>query len=311
MPRALEHPAFRGPAFTVVGILPVEEEPDVSATVSALEQLIAREGAGTLLAAGPVGHELMVRISDVAFVNRCRLVAVMPTEVLAGHHPVVVWEGESPLVQLSRDVYSAWQMQLKRAVDVVGATLGLVVISPVLALAMFAIRLESPGAAFFRHERVGKNGRRFACLKLRTMRADAEEILQSDPALLDTYRRNDYKLPDHLDPRVTPLGRLLRRTSLDEVPQLWNVLVGDMSLVGPRPLIAEELEQYDGTSSVLLSVRPGMTGAWAVSGRHHVGYPRRAELELAYVRRWSLLADARILAKTLGAVLDPGTEPIG
>jgi exopolysaccharide production protein ExoY len=310
VPRALEHPAFRGPRFTVVGILPVDEDPNIEATVLALQQLIAREGAGTLLAAGPVGHELMARASDVAFVNRCRLVAVMPTEVLAAHDPIVVWEGERPLVQLSRNVNTGWQPKAKRALDVVGASILLAALSPLLALAVVAIRLESRGPAFFRHRRVGKGGDRFSCLKLRTMRQDAEEVLQNDAELRAAYIRNDYKLPDHADPRVTALGRILRRTSLDEVPQLWNVIVGEMSLVGPRPLIAEELEHYAGTSSVLLSVRPGVTGAWAVSGRHHVGYPKRAELELGYVRRWSLATDLRILAKTFGAVLDPGSEPV-
>jgi lipopolysaccharide/colanic/teichoic acid biosynthesis glycosyltransferase len=310
IPRALEHPAFTGAPFNVVAVLPLEEDHDTTSAVTALEQLVLLHGAGTLLAAGPVGHDLMARASDVALLHRCRLVAVMPTEVLAAHQPVVVWEGDSPLVQLSREAHPAWTAWVKRAIDIVGAAMGLLLATPVLLLAIIAIRVESPGPAFFRHWRVGRNGRRFACLKLRTMRANAEEALTRDSALLDAYRRNDYKLPDDLDPRVTRLGRLLRRTSLDEVPQLVNVLRGEMSLVGPRPVIEEELAHYQGTEGVLLSVRPGLTGAWAVAGRHHVAYPRRAELELSYVRRWSLANDASILLRTPRAILDPGTEPL-
>ena len=310
VPRALEHPAFNDAAFSVVGVVPLDEDPDVAEALSALEKFILTEGAGTLLAAGPVGHELMARVSDLALVHRRRLVAVMPTEVLASHDPIVVWEGESPLVQLSRQGKRGWQSGAKRALDIVGASVGLLVAAPVLALAALAIRLESPGSPFFRHWRVGLGRRTFACLKLRTMRANAEEVLAGDRLLREAYERNDYKLPDDQDPRVTPVGRVLRRLSLDEVPQLWNVLVGDMSLVGPRPVVAQELEHYAGTSDVLLSVRPGLTGAWAVSGRHHVAYPRRAELELAYIRRWSLVEDVRILLRTPSAVLDPGTGEI-
>jgi lipopolysaccharide/colanic/teichoic acid biosynthesis glycosyltransferase len=168
-----------------------------------------------------------------------------------------------------------------------------------------AIRLESRGPALFRHRRAGRHGVVFQCLKLRTMRVDAEAVLQSDGAMYEAYLQNHYKLPDDSDPRITRLGRLLRRTSLDELPQFWNVLVGDMSLVGPRPVVAEELSLYGEDSALLLSVRPGLTGAWAVGGRHGVGYPERCELELRYVREWTLRTDLRILARTVNAVVQP------
>ena len=129
---------------------------------------------------------------------------------------------------------------------------------------------------------------------------------RSDPKLYAEYRRNHYKIPDDQDHRVTPLGRLIRRTSLDELPQLWNVLIGEMSLVGPRPVVEEELAHYSAASDLLLSVRPGITGLWAVSGRHSIGYPQRCDIELAYVRRWTLLVDASAIARTIGAVLRPG-----
>jgi exopolysaccharide production protein ExoY len=192
--------------------------------------------------------------------------------------------------------------------DVVGASLGIVALSPVMAVVALAIRLESKGPALFKHWRVGRDGARFACLKFRTMTEDAEQVLAGDAELKALYRENNYKLPEDMDPRVTRLGKLLRRTSLDELPQLFNVFVGDMSLVGPRPVVEEELEHYRGSERLLLSVRPGMTGAWAVNGRHHVGYPARAEMELRYVRTWSVRRDFGILAGTVSAVMDPGSD---
>lgn len=196
-----------------------------------------------------------------------------------------------------------WSLAAKRAFDVVASLLGLIVVAPVLAALAAFIWLESPGPPLFRHERVGLGGRRFGCLKLRTMRPDAEEQLRANPALYDEYLRHHFKIPDDRDPRTTRIGRWLRRSSLDELPQLWNVLVGDMSLVGPRPVVAEELTVYQGSRTLLLSMRPGITGMWAVSGRNCVGYPERCELELSYVREWNAWMDARILLATVGAVL--------
>jgi lipopolysaccharide/colanic/teichoic acid biosynthesis glycosyltransferase len=134
------------------------------------------------------------------------------------------------------------------------------------------------------------------------MRVNAEERLRSDSAMYEEYRKHHFKIPEDLDPRVTKLGRWLRRTSLDELPQLWNVLVGEMSLVGPRPVVTEELEMYGRDKSVMLSVRPGITGAWAVSGRQSLGYPERCTIELRYVRSWRLSGDIKILARTLWVV---------
>src|SRR5262249_5226627 len=127
----------------------------------------------------------------------------------------------------------------------------------------------------------------------------AEEALKRDPELYEEYRRNHFKIPDDRDHRTTPFGRFLRRTSLDELPQLWNVLRGEMSLVGPRPVVEDELNHYEHAADLLLSVRPGMTGAWAVSGRHGVGYPERCSIELAYVRNWGLWTDFGIALRTV------------
>jgi lipopolysaccharide/colanic/teichoic acid biosynthesis glycosyltransferase len=303
----LEHPAAIAGRFQVVAVLAVDVESDDSAEGMALlaEQLSLHQ-AETVLVAGPIGAGMMRRVADLALLHRCELLAVMPTEVLAGHDPVIVWSGESPLVQLARIPSRRWEARIKRAFDITTSAAGLLVLSPLFALLAIAIRLESPGAVLFRHERIGRHGRKFQCLKLRTMSSDAEAILRADRAMYDEYRRNHYKIPDDQDPRVTRVGRFVRRTSLDELPQLLNVLVGEMSLVGPRPVVEEELEHYGSARELLLSVRPGITGAWAVSGRHAVGYPERCGIELAYVRGWTLRSDWSALARTVSAVVRPG-----
>jgi exopolysaccharide production protein ExoY len=306
VPRALEHPAVGRGAFVVAAVLAVDVESSEGLQgLDQLAELLEAHEAEAVLLAGPIGSSTMRRVADLALLNHCELLAVMPTEVLAGHDPVIVWSGDSPLVQLAGLPRTRFDTKLKRAADVAGACVGLAVSAPVVALLALLIRLESKGSPIFRHVRVGLNGRRFNCLKLRTMRADAEDHLRNDPQLYDDYRRNHFKLPDRRDPRVTLLGRFLRRTSLDELPQLWNVLVGDMSLVGPRPVIEEELGMYGNSSELLLSVRPGLTGAWAVSGRHNVGYPERCSIELEYVRHWNLRRDADIVFRTLRVIATP------
>ncbi len=308
VPRALEHPAF-SERFAIAGVVTVSDDDSaVREHAESLHALITRHRAGIVMVAGPLGPETMRAVSDLSLLHGCRLLAVMPTEVVLGHQPQIVWEGESPLVQLAAHRQAAWQHAAKRMIDLVGSAAGLLILSPLMAAVALAIRFESKGPALFKHWRVGKNGRGFHCLKFRTMQRDAEEVLEQDTHLLSLYREHNYKLPEEMDPRVTRLGRYLRRSSLDELPQLFNVLLGDMSLVGPRPVVDAELEHYRGSERLLLSVRPGMTGTWAVNGRHHVGYPARAELELRYVRGWSLIGDMAILGGTVGAVLDPGSD---
>jgi lipopolysaccharide/colanic/teichoic acid biosynthesis glycosyltransferase len=203
---------------------------------------------------------------------------------------------------------SPWRRIGQRVFDVAGAALCLALLSPLLAIIALWVKLDSPGRVVFGHERVGLRGRLFHCLKFRSMHEGAERMLQSDEPLHDLYVTNGYKLPARLDPRVTRSGRFLRRSSLDELPQLVNVLRGEMSLVGPRPVVLEELREYD-DPDLLLSVRPGITGAWAANGRSTVHYPERARIELAYVQRSSFLLDLKLLVKTVPAVFHANRAP--
>ncbi|WP_197071992.1 sugar transferase [Geobacillus kaustophilus] len=192
----------------------------------------------------------------------------------------------------------------KRTIDIVGAIIGLVLTSPLfLLISIFYLFGESKGPIFFKQVRVGKNGKRFYIYKFRSMIVNAEEKLKADKDLYEKYLRNNYKLEPHEDPRITKLGRFLRETSLDEIPQLINVLKGEMSLVGPRPVVVEELREYGNRVNEFLSVKPGMTGYWAVSGRSDVDYPERVNLELYYVYNQSLFFDVKIIIKTFLIVL--------
>jgi exopolysaccharide production protein ExoY len=191
----------------------------------------------------------------------------------------------------------------KRALDL-GVT---VVLSPIIVplglLCAVLIKATSSGPVLFAQERVGLRGERFRMYKFRTMHVDAERLLQQDARLWQQYVDNGFKLPAELDRRVTPLGRFLRRSSLDELPQMLNVLAGTMSLVGPRPVVPAEVANYGDRQSVYFSARPGITGAWQVNGRSTVDYPERVDIDADYVRSWSLWRDVRILVRTPLAVL--------
>jgi len=192
------------------------------------------------------------------------------------------------------------ELAIKRAIDVAGSALALAVLSPLLGLAALLVRATSPGPVFFRQVRCGLHGRHFQVLKLRTMVEGAEQT-QADLLALNEMDGPVFKLRD--DPRVTPVGRFLRRFSIDELPQLWNVLRGDMSLVGPRPPIPGEVSQYDLADRRRLSMRPGITCIWQVSGRNEIGFDEWVKLDLAYIDSWSLGQDLVLLLKTIPAVL--------
>jgi len=192
----------------------------------------------------------------------------------------------------------------KRFLDVAGALLALLGFLPVLAIVTVCVWAHDRGPVLFRQVRVGAEGREFKVLKFRSMRPDAESVLRADPELYARYLANNCKLEAHEDPRLTGLGRFIRATSLDELPQFWNVLKGDMSLVGPRPVLPWELEdKYGELRHHYVHARPGITGPWQVSGRSTVGYDQRVMLDTSYIADWRLSKDLRILARTPFAVM--------
>lgn len=192
----------------------------------------------------------------------------------------------------------------KRAADVVLASTMLLISLPVMFFIALVIMSADKGPVFFGHERIGYNGRRFKCLKFRSMAVDAKDLLEAHIRNNPAARR-EWELTQKLrdDPRVTALGRFLRATSLDELPQLLNVIRGEMSLVGPRPIVQAEVVRYAERFEHYICTRPGITGLWQVSGRSDVDYDRRVQLDAEYVQKWSFSGDISILARTIFVVL--------
>lgn len=194
----------------------------------------------------------------------------------------------------------------KRLFDITFSLTVLIVFAPVYLLLIVLITLNSRGPVFYVQERVGRNYKSFGCIKFRTMVRNADEVLmemmETSPGLRQEFQSN-FKL--RRDPRITRIGRFLRITSLDEFPQFLNVLKGDMSVVGPRPVVTEELERYGHYADRVFSIRPGITGLWQVSGRNDIPYPRRVQIDVYYVNFRSLLMDLWIVARTIGVILYP------
>ncbi len=219
---------------------------------------------------------------------------------------VILQEPSSlPAVEIIRN-QSRYGRTLKRIGDIIFSLLILTLGSPIFILIGILVKLSSPGAVFYIQKRVGRNYREFGCIKFRTMHKNADDLL---PNLLEKYPlmrkefEKDFKLRQ--DPRITKLGRFLRRSSLDELPQFLNVLKGEMSVVGPRPIVANEINKYSLFMEEVISVRPGLTGLWQVSGRNNLSYKKRVELDLVYARNRNFLLDLEIIILTLGVLLFP------
>ncbi len=189
---------------------------------------------------------------------------------------------------------------IKRVIDVVVAVCGLILATPILLLTAIAVKLDSPGPVFYRQPRLGKDGRPFIMLKVRSMTQDATQ-LQAALAQVNEAIGPVFKIRS--DPRITRVGKFIRKASIDELPQLWHVLMGDMSLVGPRPPIPEEVARYEPWQRERLAVKPGLTCTWQVSGRSDIPFERWVQMDIDYVRHRSLWLDLKILLQTIPAVL--------
>lgn len=234
-------------------------------------------------------------------------VIIVPEDLSDGEMPFWVRPveiGDVLCFKVRQNLLDPKRLALKRAMDLVLSVTGGIVILPFLVLIALAIKLESRGPIFFKQSRIGRGGQPIHILKFRTMVRNAEEVLQTylqeNPELREEWKA-DQKLRN--DPRITKVGAWLRKTSLDELPQLWNVMQGGMSLVGPRPIVDEEIVKYSSAFASYTRVRPGMTGLWQVSGRNDLSYKQRVHLDRFYICNWSTWLDILILAKTFPVVL--------
>ena len=313
-PRAVSHyHALMGDRgqYNVAGFVDVARQPALSeidvaliGRLHELEDVIARSIVDEVHIALPVRSCYREFQRTIRVCERLGVCTVFSTDAFEyrAAPPKYQHVAGRPFAKLTPIVYDA-QLPLKRIIDVVTAATALLILSPVFILLVILVRMSGPGPIMFTQERCGQHKRRFKLYKFRSMRIDAEDVLHRDQNLLEMYRQNHFKIPEDRDPRLTRIGRFLRKSSLDELPQLWNVLRGDMSLIGPRPIVPAELEHYGPLGSLLLALKPGLAGAWVVQGRSTVGYPKRAEIELSYIREWNLLQDVKIFFRTIPAVL--------
>ncbi|MDR3430132.1 MULTISPECIES: undecaprenyl-phosphate galactose phosphotransferase WbaP [Silvimonas] len=243
-------------------------------------------------------EQLTLRYKDIHIIPP---IAGLP---LFGVVPYHFFSHEVLLLRVRNNLTVRTLMWMKRIFDLTGAIFGLIVLSPILLYMMLQVKRQGgPGSVFFGHVRIGMNGKPFKCWKFRTMVHNSQEVLEhllaTDPQARAEWDK-DFKLKN--DPRITRIGHFLRRTSLDEIPQLWNVIKGQMSLVGPRPIIDEELARYGDKVDFYLEARPGLTGLWQVSGRNDTTYDERVALDAWYVKNWNLWYDIAIICKTIRSV---------
>ncbi len=274
-----------------------------SRIVSELESVMAHQAIDEVLVAlppnkyGPVVERIVRRCEEEGIIVRVR--AEMFNLQVARSY-VDELEG-LPVLTIRSGPADDWRLFAKRAVDIFGSALLLLVLAPLFAVVALLIKLDSPGQAFFAQERIGFNKRRFQLLKFRTM-VDGADQQQGTLEHLNEAEGPVFKIKN--DPRVTRLGKFLRRCSIDELPQLVNVLKGDMSLVGPRPLPVRDVARIDVSSHKRrFSIKPGITCLWQINGRSNIGFDDWVRLDLEYIDKWSLGLDFRILLKTVPAVL--------
>lgn len=311
--RELQHRAAAG--YHIIGAcapsakfedkLPDSEIPLVG-TVDDYASALTATGADTVIVAssGDLPPGGVKQISWALEAGRQHLVLAPNITDVAGPRIHTRPVAGLPLIHVETPRFSAGELVLKRLTDIVGALALIVLTSPVLATVAILVKATTPGPLLYKQERVGKNGKPFYMLKFRSMRVGADTELKTLLDAQGTSAEPLFKIKN--DPRITPVGRFLRKYSLDELPQFFNVLGGTMSLVGPRPQISAEVELYNEAARRRLLTRPGITGLWQVSGRSELDWEQAVRLDLYYVENWSLIGDLTILLRTFRAVLLPG-----
>jgi exopolysaccharide biosynthesis polyprenyl glycosylphosphotransferase len=294
-----DNPQF---GYTVCGFLDsrTSTDPRVLGTIRELRTVALAQFVDELFITVPADRKLVKHLVLQARLLKLNLKVVPELYDGLGWHAPLHSLGGFPLMELCRQPIPTLGLAVKRVTDVILALLALILVAPLLALLALLIRLDSPGPVFYVAERVGRKGVKFRCFKLRTMVAGADEQKEE---LRNANERNGPFFKMENDPRITPLGRWLRKLSLDEIPQLWNVLRGDMSLVGPRPHPVDDYERYDIEHLRRLDVKPGVTGLWQVTARRDPSFDTNMALDLEYIENWSLWLDIKIALRTVPAVL--------
>jgi exopolysaccharide biosynthesis polyprenyl glycosylphosphotransferase len=303
--RALEHPILSDAREFAFGAILDPEEFGRQAGkrgFSRLCQTMKRYRADTVVLSGPLDDDALSLVIDAAGAAGCQLYAIPRAFALGGVESQTIWRRGAPLISLNRPGLRGRQLLVKRSLDILVSGLGMALLSPLFLIVALAVYVSSPGPIFFRQTRVGLGGKLFNIMKFRSMVDDAE-ARRTDISSLSVYSDlRLFKVKD--DPRVTPIGAFLRRTSLDELPQLWNALMGNMSLVGPRPPLPSEVELYEEHHYTRFDVKPGITGPWQVNGRNLItDFEEVIRLETDYIREWTIWKDLGLLLKTVPAVL--------
>jgi exopolysaccharide biosynthesis polyprenyl glycosylphosphotransferase len=284
---------------------PDTDDDRVLGTTEDLDEVLVKSPVDEAFIVGTAGEFAQMAPIAQKLIERGRLVSLITPfgESFTGVRGRLTEFSGIPMISFGPMPNSGVSSALKRTVDVFLSSVVLMALAPVILIIALAIKVGHGGPVLFGQDRLGVGGTPFKLYKFRSMRADAEAVLKADSALYERYVANGYKLEEAEDPRLLPLGRFLRRTSLDEIPQLWNVLRGEMALVGPRPIVPAEIANYEPYSELFLRSRPGITGYWQIKGRSDVQYPARAFMDLDYVSQNSLLGDLAIIARTVPAVL--------
>ncbi len=300
-----------GMRYRIVGFLEDNEPGNINYPIlggfADMEKVIKETGVTTLWIAAPgipqeqlsaLIYQAQTLVRDVGVVPN--LVAVPMSNVTA----LSFFDAKIMLLQVRNNLARRSNQIMKRLFDLTATICGGILISPILLIIAIWIYHDSPGPVIFKHRRVGKDGKEFNCYKFRSMCTNSQEVLEhllaTDPAAKEEWDR-EFKLKN--DPRITKSGHFLRKTSLDELPQLLNVLKGEMSLVGPRPIIQKEVERYDKYIKEYYSVLPGITGMWQTSGRSDIDYPERVQMDSWYVHNWSVWLDLVLLWRTIAVVI--------
>ena len=303
--RVLRHPNLNNRSvLTLLGYIDADPtpKPDALGGLHDLVRVIEEQRIETVIFVGYFEEGAFVELLHMTDAAGCQVFTFPRASMMVGFTPQLVRYHGVSLVQLTRPSLRGQQLVLKRTFDAVTSLCVLVLLAPVFIAIALAVRLTSPGPAFFRQVRVGLGGRHFNIFKFRSMVQDAEA--RREQCAVDNVYGDARLFKVKEDPRITPIGRFLRRTSLDELPQFWNVLRGDMSLVGPRPPLPSEVALYEENHYTRFDMRPGITGPWQASGRNNiVDFNEVIRLETAYLRNWSIWKDVEILLRTIPVVL--------